>query len=109
MENNEWQEVPAWQAMKAYHEGTHDVEQYGYYSAFESWGAVRKLSEFSSGCKHRIRPKQVADPLELLGKWCYSYKSYKISFIIDSTQQKYGDYFYGTLEECKAKYKELNK
>jgi hypothetical protein len=129
MSDNEWLEVKAWQAMKAYQEGMHDVEWQGTNNKWFTEGD----EYFHVKYKYRIRFKQIqfrhtapeifekverhvdvnktiADPLELLGKWYVEKKT--ISLIENNGTAHdviiYG-LFYGTLEECKAKYKELNK
>lgn len=49
-----WQEVPAWQALKALTEGTHDVEV----NDDGRWFKAPSRYDFSSDDRCRIRPKR---------------------------------------------------
>lgn len=54
---NNWQEVPAWQALKALTEGTHDVERWS--STYEEWRSIEnRASNFADHDHCRIRPKR---------------------------------------------------
>ena len=52
---SEWEVVPAWEALKALQEGTHDVQ----YTRGDSGGWFYEEDDFVAGnkWKHRIRPK----------------------------------------------------
>ena len=79
---SEWEVVPAWEALKALQEGTHDVQ----YTRGDSGGWFYEEDDFVAGnkWKHRIRPKvrtvdviglpvpvQAPNPYEVLADyWC---------------------------------------
>lgn len=79
---SEWKEVPAWEALKALQEGTHDV-QYARVGG-EGWGDEEDEFVTGKNWKHRIRPKvrtvdviglpvpvQAPNPYEVLADyWC---------------------------------------
>lgn len=53
---NDWQEVPAWQALKALTEGTHDVECHGLNNWFRLSTSEECAIQLRARC--RIRPKR---------------------------------------------------
>jgi len=105
---NEWQEVKAWEALKALQEGTHDV-QYTTSSTNSSWTSWSSFFVSGEACHHRIRPKvRTVDviglpvPLHVSGVYC----------VVVKLDDKYQDVFryscdYKTEAEARRAYEAL--